>query len=113
MLGAGPGEEPGTTGGAHSYVLSEDQLAPHEHALSIESGGAHTHLYDRPQHLHVPAWLGNPLGALIPWNITQSERVPLHSSGNHSHTGTALSVGTGALIDNRPAFYELAFIMKL
>lgn len=35
------------------------------------------------------------------------------SSGSHTHTFTTNSTGSGNAIDNRPAYFKLAFIMKL
>lgn len=111
VLGAGIGEEPGAVGGAHSYSLTLAQLAPHGHALSIDPAGSHAHSYVRPLFAGAVA----PLPGLggIPWNIGTSQTVSTGGVGNHTHTGTVQPAGKGAPIDNRPAFYELAFIMKL
>jgi hypothetical protein len=39
--------------------------------------------------------------------------IGINSDGIHSHTGTSDDTGSGDTIDNRPAYYTLAFIMKL
>jgi len=55
----------------------------HTHTFTSDSGGSHTHT------------------------------VTVNSVGDHNHTFTTGSTGSGSAVDNRPAFYKLAFIMKL
>ncbi len=105
---------PGGTGGANSYSLSAAQLPAHTHTGSgtTSSDGAHTHtlpgyhLYGNSGPIPFYNWSNNSYATST--NTTSSD-------GVHSHTFsfTTSSTGSGAAIDNRPAYYALAFIMKL
>ena len=108
------GTNPGATGGANTYNLTEAQLPPHSHTGSgtTSADGAHTHTLPG-YHLY-----GN--GGNIPFynwaNNTYAQSTNTTSvDGNHTHTYsfTTSQTGAGAAIDNRPAYYTLAFIMKL
>ncbi len=109
------GTNPGTTGGANNYTLSAAQLPAHTHtgSGSTSSDGAHTHT--------LPGYhLTSQVGGNVPWynwaNSTYAVNTNTTSSdGVHSHTFnfTTSATGSGATIDNRPAYYALAFIMKL
>ncbi|MCZ7591635.1 MAG: hypothetical protein M5U15_05555 [Kiritimatiellae bacterium] len=56
----------------------------HSHSVNaLSSGGGHTHT------------------------------VTVNSGGAHTHTASIGSTGSGSSIDNRPAFYAMAFIYKL
>ncbi|MBS1614202.1 MAG: collagen-like protein [Bacteroidetes bacterium] len=106
---------PGAVGGAHSYTLSTAQLPPHSHTGSgtTSTDGAHTHTMPG-YHLYSP-------GNQIPWynwsnNSQQANNTNTTSSdGAHAHSFnfTTNNTGGGSGIDNRPAYYTLAFIMKL
>jgi len=106
---------PGTTGGAHTYTLTTDQLPPHSHTGSgtTSANGAHTHTL-LGYHLSMP-------GNQLPWynwsnpNHMANNIHTTSSNGEHTHTYsfTTSETGSGAVIDNRPLFCTLAFIMKL
>lgn len=83
----GYGNSLGTRGGGDfdSYTqfnVTIGTAANHTHSYSTQSTGAHTHTLTTP------------------------------ADGAHTHTVTLDSAGGGAAIDNRPAYYALAFIMK-
>lgn len=46
-------------------------------------------------------------------DTSHTHTVTINSSVSISHTGNSGSAGSGSSIDNRPAFYELAFIIKV
>jgi len=133
------GTDPGVIGGAHSYALSVAQLPSHSHTASgnttpdgdhahtgsTSTAGAHSHTMPG-YHLS-----GDPSGP-IPWynwanparavntNTTSVDGDHAHSlninnAGSHSHgfNVTTSATGSGTAVDNRPAFFTLAFIMKL
>jgi microcystin-dependent protein len=108
------GTNPGATGGANTYNLTESQLPPHSHTGSGTTSADGTHTHTLPGY-HLSGNSGN-----IPFynwsNNTYAQNTNTTSAdGNHSHTFsfTTSQTGSGAPIDNRPAFYSLAFIMKL
>jgi hypothetical protein len=101
-------ENPGATGGSHFYYLSVDQLPPHTH--EIYPDGGHTHTY----------WPDISTTTIVycnEYNYPRSRYITITSttavSGAHDHRGATELTGGGAQIDNRPAFYKLAFICKL
>lgn len=131
---------PGATGGNSSYTLVTNQMPAHTHVAtgststtgnhshtgSTNTAGAHTHT--------MPGYhLSNNPGGSIPfynWANPGNPAVNTNttsSSGNHSHTLTTNTTGNhnhdinitttpaggNVAIDNRPAYYTLAFIMKL
>jgi len=112
IMGARVGENPGTTGGASSQTLTEAQLPSHNHgdgSLATGSDGAHTHDIvtdgsgDNANRFDASGWGG-----------TQDRSDHIVSAGAHTHSisGSTGSTGSGSSFDNRPAYYELAFIMK-
>ena len=129
---------PGATGGTDSNVLTVSQLPAHNHTGSgttstegnhahsgtTASAGAHTHT--------MPGYHLSQPGNQIPWynwsngvfanntNTTSSSGAHTHTfstntTGNHNHTFnfTTNNTGSGTAIENRPAYFQLAFIMKL
>ena len=104
----------GDTGGANSLTLTEGQLPSHTHGtgnLATATAGAHTHnqtLYSVGLNT-TPVYGGG-------WENTNgvTANQATSSAGAHTHTlsGNTGSTGSGSSIDNRPAYYALAFIMK-
>lgn len=98
--------DPGATGGTDSFTLSTSQLPGHNHGGSTSSNGQSRHSYDY-----------NFEG--IDSGDNQYEPDPngdstasTESAGGHGHTGSLANAGGGGSIDNRPAFYRVAYIMK-
>ncbi|MEM9555735.1 MAG: hypothetical protein AAGC60_15885 [Acidobacteriota bacterium] len=113
ILGTAGSEEPGATGGVHAFSLTPEQLAEHGHAVSIESAGSHAHPFYRPIHgLIVDYSLAFWPGVNSAWSSWAGETAHTSAGGEHSHAATLETAGAGAAIDNRPAFFTLAFIMK-
>jgi microcystin-dependent protein len=137
ILGTVEGEDPGETGGASSYALSIEQLPSHTHTGSTGSAGSHSHSGSTTSdgsHSHQI-----PIGNVDDFNFTHkggqrppadgdkaywtgvytansgshNHSVSTNSSGSHTHSITINPTGSESSIDNRPAFYKLAFIMKL
>lgn len=101
ILGTPAGVNPGDTGGAHSVALSTANLPAHTH------GSAGNHAHD----LKTQGSLGSEDNRLnwIP-NVKEAIRSGLvQSAGSHTHS----SVGSGTAHENRPAYFKLAYIMKL
>lgn len=108
ILGVPPEQEPGKTGGAHWRELTVANLPPHNHSASCSVAGAHTHGVEQKggdkgsacDFMH-RLWSGG-----VHYNH-------MTSAGAHKHTITIGNTGNGTVFDNRPAYFTLAFIMKL
>lgn len=126
----------GTTGGSNSLTLTTANIPSHTHTT-----GSHTHTFSgntsSTPHVHGIATTSGtvvtqPVGAMplsgatTATSTTNTYRllngaIPT-DSGSHSHSfsgttseasGATGSTGNGTAIDNRPAYYALAFIIKL
>ena len=108
IMAATASSQVGITGGTSSYSLTTSQLPSHTHAFTTNIAGVHTHTYSRSSpSINIAMSTGtNPF--YDDWTNTQTD-----DAGDHSHSGTTNASGSGASIDNRPAFFKLAFIMKL
>jgi len=133
ILGVAAGENPGATGGNHNYTLNESQLPSHNHAFTTNTAGSHSHSascsYADPHRHTVGDNIkggyskgdsnGSPHFARYEYEDTtsyagyHSHSISIYSGGNHSHSGTTDNTGANTPFDNRPAYYKLAFIIKL
>jgi hypothetical protein len=88
-------------------------VAPPTTAFRTADGGVHTHRFP-------PEWYQNEAGGggktLLDTRSLPPERTTVQSSGAHSHAGsvsiTQFTSGNNAG-QNRPAWFALAYIMKL
>lgn len=138
--GAGSSYTPGQTGGANTVTLATSQLPSHTHTQqgSFASGtesAAHVHGGTTDgigDHAHfVQGTGGGGGGSGVTGNASGGPvgGVSTTSAGAHSHTfttgtenaahahlvtiaGETAAAGSGGAIENRPAFYALAYIMK-
>ena len=135
IVGAGDTHAPGATGGEDSTTLAEANLPSHTHSFSATTSGQsvdHTHggtTNTTGAHTHTVTTTGGVsadqggAGSSNAGDLTRTTS----SAGDHSHTfttggtstdhthtvsGTTGATGSGTALDNRPAFYALAFIMK-
>ena len=106
--------ETGTTGGSDAVTLTgaESGLQAHGHTGSTNSTGSHNHALGQTTN-------SNAQGGNKYYNTATYGRVDLgkytESNGTHSHTVTvnnASAQDASSSHENRPAFYELAYIMK-
>ena len=117
----------GDSGGANSLALSEANLPSHSHSFSGSTGsaGSHTHSVTDPGHTHTTTGQsygdsGDGVVATGSYDAAFSNinsattGISIGSAGAHTHSvsGTVGNTGSGTAIDNRPAYYSLAFIMK-
>lgn len=108
------------TGGSNSLTLTESQLPSHTHSFSGTSDASSI------TNTSIDTVQENTGGGSITVGDNTLARVPAKNDafdrrnvdqnigGSHTHTfsGTTGSTGSGSSIDNRPAYYALAFIMK-
>jgi hypothetical protein len=109
-------ENPGATGGTHDQSLTIANLPPHDHSLN------HTHTIADGGHDHdvpvvsagpgVPGVLSTSIGT---GSVVGSGSTATEVTGVtiNPATGNSGLTGSGTTFDNRPAFFKLAFIMKL
>ena len=96
-----------TLGGTNFYYLSVDQLPSHTHTFTTDPAGEHTHKIGKSGTSGSKSALRFEDGGYYydsNWII---------SDGAHTHSFTTNPTGGGMVIDNRPAFVKLVFIMKL
>lgn len=108
ITGVASGENPGATGGSNTVTLTASQLPAHTHAFTTSTGGSHshgTHIENNDDFED-----GNNQGGV---DNVSGNGMSTTSDGNHSHSGTTNSTGSGAAFDIRPSYFKLAFIMKL
>ncbi|MDD5066210.1 MAG: hypothetical protein PHF84_04120 [bacterium] len=130
-------ENPGATGGSHSKSLVTANLPAHTHYISGGTGNQsqdHSHSGSTSSdgnHVHALKGEAGPEGGGAPeqgsWGGGYTD-AQTSENGNHSHsvsTGGASQnhshsisfdsgpAGSGTSFDGRPAFFKLAFIMKL
>lgn len=121
------------TAGAHTHPASTGSAGSHGHSGSTGSGGSHTHTIgsDNSQGSSTSKPGGGVGGsqtsqsgsvnsvshghtvAALSSGGAHTHTVTVNSGGAHTHTVSIGSTGSGSSIDNRPAFYAVAFIYKL
>lgn len=102
------------TGGENEVTLTLEQIPSHKHSSSTNSTGSHSHMFERSYNQSTSYYATGyttPAG----WSNDSGTKhtVNTESAGSHSHTVTIGNAGGGQAHENRPAYYTLAFIMKL
>ncbi|MEE2828971.1 MAG: hypothetical protein VX498_07275 [Myxococcota bacterium] len=93
--------DPGGTGGANNHSLSQAELPSHSHGV------------DDPGHAHGTQKVCTS-GSVSGLTGVVTAQACGFLATNNSTTGISLqAAGGGVAFDKRPAYYELAFIMKL
>ena len=106
-------ENPGATGGTHDQSLTIANLPPHDHRIN------HTHTVADPGHDHDILSNTSGSGSSVGSNTFNSGITTLSTASAttgvtvNNYSGNSGLTGSGTTFDNRPAFYKLAFIMKL
>jgi len=108
ILSVSAGENPGGIGGSHSQTLSVANLPPHTHSFTTDPAGNHRHNVKLCKD-------GSPSSSRQPSSVSEVANRDYYSeyAGEHTHSGTTNSTGSGTPFDVRPRYYKLAFIMKL
>ena len=109
VMGTRDGEAPGETGGANQLTLNWQQMPSHNHGISILNSGSHEHSYVQPANFALfdnAGWLQGQALNGTNWAST-------NGGGEHTHDAYIGWSGGNQPFDNRPAYYRLAYIMKL
>ncbi len=107
-------ENPGATGGTHDQTLTVANLPAHDHSIG------HTHNLTDPGHTHNVLSYGSGSGSNALTNtafntgmVSSATSSAVTGATVNAFSGNSGLTGGGTTFDNRPAFYKLAFIMKL
>lgn len=114
VTGVASGQDPGDTGGTHQNNLTVNNLPAHSHSSSNLTHGGHTHEADTDHRPVATFWLINSNPTTLAISGLESHDRTTIGGGDHGHGSSETNdTGNGTTFDNRPAFYRLAFIMKL
>jgi hypothetical protein len=105
--------------GAHGHQISVGETAQHSHQVKFEQVGAHGHqitVGETAQHSHQV--LFEQVGAhghqiTVGETAQHSHQVQFQNVGAHGHQITVDNTGSGAAFSIVPAYYTLAYIMKI
>jgi microcystin-dependent protein len=82
------GDVLGAAGGSETHVLTEGQLAAHDHEIAIAEGGAHSHTFDRGN-----SGTGTPSTAAV-GNGSEFTNGTTSTASAHTHTGDIADAGS-------------------
>ena len=101
-------ESVGDTGGQNNISLSQSQIPSHDHDGPTDSSGGHSHNYSSEYN----AVVGSS-GTDFSGTNGGGGSDAMDTESAHTHSVSEVDTGSGASIDNRPSYYEVAYIMKL
>lgn len=108
VVGAPSATEPGSEGGEDQHTLTVTEIANHNHTTFATGGGAHRHTPD-----NTPDMRGRTLGDTDA-RLTPSPQGTFANLGlSTSFVGSTIGTTGGSPHENRPAFFELAYIQRL
>ena len=105
---AGSTHAVGSSTGSETITLSTSQLPAHNHSITIDSNGSHTHTINDPGHSHtIPG--GTVVGSSLTTATTNSNDssstnsattgISINANGAHTHTASSANTGSGAAIN--------------
>lgn len=109
------GSNIGSTGGIDFQNVTISNMPAHSHTFSgtTSTGGNHRHFWSHP---YSTSEGGNGTVSIL-WDDQNfgNQGVWTNFAGNHSHSysGTTSIRGSGSAFDNRPAYYTIAYIMRI
>lgn len=118
MRGAGSGESPGVLVGADTKAIAIANLPAHNHSVVVNAVGTHSHALSTGGGGHGGHFPGSSFTAaaggdfgLAAWNsggssVGHSHSGGIASDGQHGHTATEATVGSGTAFDVRQASFN-------
>lgn len=125
VVAAGSSYSVDDTGGSDTVRLDTEHIPDHSHAFSLFNQGAHVHGVrtrnvtqdSADQEVYAPESAGSQDADGVGFLESGDTGADSTSTGEHDHSGSTDSDGGGGVSptehENRPAFYALAFIMRL
>ena len=113
VFGVQQGQNPGDRVGSDSIQLTEVNLPAHRHSFLTDVTGAHSHTYSDAWADSEAIWAGFIPHDFLAWAGDAWDYELSTDSSPHTHTGVTDLAGGVVFLDNRPAYYSLAFIMRL
>lgn len=107
------GQPAGGTGGAHQMQLSSDNLPAHSHSFQTGEDGFRVHSFDDKAYWPYEIYWGGIFPGDACNESTENITRTTETAGDHVHTGETYNGGGSEPFDNRPAYYTVAFIMKV
>lgn len=101
------GIDPGASGGQNSHTISSSQMATHSHTTSSSNSGKHNHSQD---YSGSGSWGSSDVDPIRGSNSSWESHGT--QNGAHTHSTDIGLTGSGSSVENRPPFYEIAYIMK-
>ena len=107
-------------GGLDAVTLSASQMPQHRHTFTTSSNGNHTHQIERLPYDSQGSGIsmqsmGGSSNNDEGWTgvDTRTRGASISTNGNHNHSGTTEYNGSSTAHENRPAYYAIAYIMRV
>lgn len=103
----------GNKGGNDSKELTLDNMPEHKHNVSFTKSGAHRHSIPNGRPKTFLAGRQGPYTQNVDTPNNENDINTKKDEGDHDHTIDEELKGNNQAFDNRPAYYVLAYIIKL
>jgi microcystin-dependent protein len=107
-------------GGLDAVTLSASQMPQHNHTFTTSSNGNHTHQIERLPYDGMGSGIDMmSMTGSSNWDEawtgvdTRGRGASISTNGNHNHSGTTANKGSSTAHENRPAYYAIAYIMRV
>lgn len=123
IMGATLDSDVGEVGGENEVILTENQMPSHTHSGSTIAAGEHKHNFaynpgktgstGDGNYLSATASISQSIGLRVTSTTNGTATASIQNGGNHTHIMNLETAGGSQAHENKPAYYKLAFIMKV